>query len=160
MAGRLAQSISQLDTRKRGLCALALLLICTSGCVERRMTIRTDPPGALVYVNGEEIGSTPVSKSFTYYGDREIVLVADGFQTQRIIQPLPAPWWDNSITDFFSENLIPHQLRDEREFHYRLQPATSPPQAELEQRANELRRQGQAPPAPRRQGLLGWLGFR
>ena len=54
------------------LIGLATGLGSLSGCVERRYTIRTDPPGALVIVNGEEIGPTPVSRSFIYYGDRKI----------------------------------------------------------------------------------------
>jgi hypothetical protein len=36
--------------------------------------------------------------------------VADGYETQQIIQPLPAPWWDNALTDFFTENLLPVTL--------------------------------------------------
>src|SRR5262249_19124479 len=68
-----------------------------NGCVGRRYTIRTNPPGALVVVNGEEIGRTPVSRNFTYYGDRDINLMLDGYQTQRIIEPVPAPWYDNLL---------------------------------------------------------------
>ena len=50
-----------------------------SGCVERRYTIRSDPPGATVVVNGEEIGPSPASKSFVYYGDRKITMILDGY---------------------------------------------------------------------------------
>ena len=65
----------------------ALLLLFSgigalSGCVERRYTIRTDPPGATVVVNGEEIGPSPASKSFVYYGDRKITMILDGYQTK------------------------------------------------------------------------------
>ena len=66
-----------------------------SGCVERRYTIRSNPPGALAIVNDEEIGPTPVSRSFTYYGDRKITLMLDGYETKTVIQPINAPWWDN-----------------------------------------------------------------
>lgn len=135
-------------------CALAAGLC---GCVERRYTIRTDPPGALAYVNGEEIGPTPVSRNFIYYGDREIVLVADGFRTERVIQPIRAPWWDNLATEFFTENLVPVTLRDERDFTYKLTPETLPPAPELQARAEGLRARGQAPPKPRRKGILAWL---
>ncbi len=141
----------------RGLVAAMALL--SVGCVDRRYTIRTDPPGALVYVNGEEVGASPVSHSFTYYGDREITLVADGFQTQRIIQPVNAPWWDNDLTDFFSENLVPFTLRDDREFAYRMQPSVNPPSADLEARANALRAEGQAPPRERPRGFFERLRF-
>jgi len=131
----------------------------TSGCVERRYTVRSNPPGALVVVNGEEIGRTPVSRSFTYYGDRDISLMMDGFQTQRVIQPVKAPWYDNLLTEFFSENLVPFTIRDDRDFTYQMTPATMPTANDLLNRGQSLRAQAQAPPPPRRGGLLGWLGF-
>src|SRR3954451_24071148 len=114
---------------------LGLGLGCLPGCVERRYTIRTDPPGAQVIVNNEEIGPTPVSRSFTYYGDREITLMLDGHQTQTIIQPIKAPWYDNYLTEFVSENLLPFHIRDEREFNYQMVPTAIPAQNDLLARA-------------------------
>jgi hypothetical protein len=148
--------------RRSGLVAVvaALAALATStGCVERRYTLRTDPPGALAIVNGEEIGTTPVSSSYTYYGDREITFIHDGYQTQTIIQPMAAPWYDNVLTEFFTENLVPYTFRDEREFSYTLAPASDPPANELQDRAEAVRALGQQQPPPRRGGLLGWLGF-
>jgi hypothetical protein len=113
----------------------------------------------LAIVNGEEIGQTPVSRSFYYYGDREITLLLDGFETRTIIQPIKAPWWDNLFTEFFTENLVPMNLRDEREFRYQLTPASSPRAADLRDRAEQLRSSAQVLPPPRRGGILGWLGF-
>jgi hypothetical protein len=130
-----------------------------SGCVERRYTLRTDPPGALAIVNGEEIGPTPISSRFVYYGDREITLLRDGCETLHVIQPIKAPWWDNKLTEFFTENLVPFTLRDEREFTYKLAPAFQPPRNELMERGESLRTQGQQPPPPRRGGILGFFGF-
>jgi hypothetical protein len=142
--------------------AAVVLLVGTGlcfGCVERRYTIRSDPPGATVIVNGEEIGPAPASKSFVFYGDREITLMLDGYQTRTVIQPINAPWWDNLLTEFFTENLIPLSLRDEREFKYQLVPAESPLQGELRDRAESLRSEARVLPKPRRGGILGWLGF-
>jgi hypothetical protein len=130
-----------------------------SGCVERRYTIRTDPPGATVIVNGEEIGPAPASKNYVYYKDREITMMLDGYQTKTVIQPFNAPWWDNLLTEFFTENVIPFSLRDERQFTYQLVPAESPPQGELVDRAEGLRGEARVLPKPRRGGILGWLGF-
>lgn len=141
------------------LAAAIVASIGSTGCVERRYTIRTEPPGALVVVNNEEIGTTPVSKSYVFYGDRDITVIADGYQTQRIIQPIDAPWWDNQFTEFFTENLIPATLRDEREFQYKLEPAVNPSEGELVGRAEELRSRAQATPPPRRGGFLGFFGF-
>ena len=147
--------------RRRGAwIALGLLLAAApAGCVERRYTIRTDPPGALVIVNQEELGVSPVSKSFTFYGDRDVQIVKEGYQTQRFVQPIKAPWWDNVITEFFTENIVPITLRDEREFTYGLAPATSPAASDLLGRGELLRADAQVNPPPRRKGLLGWLGF-
>jgi PEGA domain len=130
-----------------------------AGCVERRYTVRTDPPGALVIVNGEEIGPSPASRSFTYYGDREITMMRDGYETKKVIQKVDAPWWDNLLTEFFTENVIPYSFRDEREFKYQLTPAESPPAGELRDRAESLRSEARILPKPRRGGILGWLGF-
>jgi hypothetical protein len=142
--------------------ALLLLFIgigMLTGCVERRYTIRTEPPGATVVVNGEEIGPSPASKSFVYYGDRRITLILDGYETKTLIQPINAPWWDNYLTEFFTENLVPASLRDEREYKYVMEPAQTPPQGELRDRAESLRSDARILPKPRRGGILGWLGF-
>ena len=130
-----------------------------SGCVERRYTIRTDPPGATVIVNGEEIGPAPVSKSFVFYNDRKITMMLDGYATKTVIQPIKAPWWDNLFTEFFTENFLPVTLRDERDFTYKLEPFQTTPQGELRDRAENLRSQSRALPNPRRQGILAWFGF-
>ena len=153
--------MDKLHAKTRGPAALLMLVALgvLSGCVVRRYTIRSDPPGATVIVNGEEIGPTPASKSFTYYGDREITLMSDGYQTRTVIEPINAPWWDNYVTEFFTENIIPWSLRDEREYKYQLLPAVSPPQAELRNRAESLREEARTLPKPRRGGILGWLGF-
>jgi hypothetical protein len=133
-------------------------LLGSTGCVERRYTIRTNVP-ALAQVNQQEIGPTPASASFTYYGDRDIILTAPGYQTLRVIQPVPAPWWDNLLTEFFTENLIPYTFRDERVFDFNLVPATDPPVNDLINRGQALREQGKLVPPPRRGGILGFFGF-
>lgn len=146
---------------KRGASAVfgAALIFCCVGCVERRYTIRTEPPGALVVVNNEEIGRTPVSKSFAYYGDRDITLMLDGYQTQRLIQPVKSPWYDNLLTEFFTENIVPFTIRDEREFTYKMVPASVPTTQDLQARGEALRAQGASAPTPRRGGILGFFGF-
>lgn len=138
---------------------LALLVPLLTGCVERRYTIRTDPPGALAIVNGEEIGPTPVSKSFTYYGDREVTLMLDGFKTEQQVVPIKAPWWDNLFTEFVSENLIPITFRDEREYQYKLRTQANPETPDLMNRAEQLRVFSQAPPPPRKPTLWERLGL-
>jgi hypothetical protein len=124
---------------------------CFGGCVERQMTIRSDPPGALVYVDDSEIGITPVSTPFTYYGQRKILLAKDGYETLTLIQPVPAPWYEIPGLDFIPETLVPGKIRDERTFDYRLQPQMLTPPDQLRERAESLRHGMQATatgPAP------------
>ena len=47
--------------------------------------------GALVYVDDYEVGITPISTSFLYYGQRRIRLVKDGYETLTVMQPIPPP---------------------------------------------------------------------
>ncbi len=147
-----------LRLRRSSAIVVVLMAATVTGCVERRYTIRTNPPGALVYVNGQELGTTPVSSSFTYYGDREITLQLDGYETMTVRQPINAPWYDNLLTEFFTENLYPGQLRDERDYTFQLKPLVSPPIDVLRDRAEGLRAVGTIPPPARpKWRLFGWL---
>jgi len=139
---------------------VALAATCgLTGCVERRYTIRTDPPGALVIVNGEPIGTTPVSKSFTFYGDRTVRIIKEGYETKDLVQPIKAPWFDNLLTEFFTENLNPYTFRDEVEFNYKLEPARPADPNDVLTRAEATRVDGQAPPVLRSKGVRGFFGL-
>ena len=121
------------------------LLLCCSGCLRRRMTIRSDPPGAVVYIDRrpEPIGVTPVSTSFIYYGTRDIQLVKDGYETIMIRKDFAPPWYEIPPLDFVVENLWPKEVRDERVVDVKLEPLRRVPPDELLQRANQLRQQTQ-----------------
>jgi len=109
------------------------------GCVQRRMTIRSSPPGAAVYVDDYQIGTTPVSHDFVYYGTRKIRLVKDGYETLTVRQPIPAPWYEYFPLDFVSENLIPWEIRDERVIDLPLAPAAAVAAEEVVARAEQVR---------------------
>lgn len=120
--------------------AVLLALTVQPGCVRRRMTIRTDPPGATVYVDQREIGTSPVSTSFTYYGTRNFVIMKDGYQTVQASRTFHPPWYQWPVVDFVMENLWPREIRDERivEFQLAAKPQVSPER--LIQRAEDVRR--------------------
>lgn len=134
-------------------CSLAWLLVVVvcafdSGCVQRRLTIRSNPPGALVYVDDYALGTTPVSTDFVYYGTRKVRLVKDGHETLTVLQPLPAPWYEWPGIDFVSENLIPGEIRDERVVDYQLQPQLVVPSLQLLEHGENLRQGAMGPSAP------------
>jgi PEGA domain len=115
------------------------LLLPAEGCVRRRLNVRTNPPGALVYVDNQQIGATPCSVDFTYYGTREIRLIKPGFETLTVNQPIPTPWYEFPPLDFISENLVATKIRDNRTVTYNLSPQVIVPTQELVDRANQLR---------------------
>jgi hypothetical protein len=130
-------------------------LVCCGGCVERRLTIRSTPPGALVVLDGQEIGHAPVSTAFTYYGEREVKLIKDGFETKTINQTISTPWYQYFPLDLITEGLVPWRIRDERNYLYTLEPAITVANDQLYPRAEALRQDGRNPPpdALRRAGL-------
>ncbi len=86
------------------------------------MTIESVPGRALVVVDREEVGYTPASVDFTYYGTREIKLIKDGYETLTVQQPVPAPWYQVPPFDFVSDNFAMGRIKDRRRFQYQLQP--------------------------------------
>jgi hypothetical protein len=129
--------------------AVAVVLLSSSGCVRRRLNVRSNPPGALVYVDNQQIGTTPCSVDFTYYGTREIRLVKPGYETLTVNQPIPTPWYQIPPLDFVSENLTPAKIRDNRTVTYDMAPQLVVPREQLLDRANQLRQDTlQYPVAP------------
>jgi hypothetical protein len=130
---------TSLAARLAGSLLLGALCLTSTGCVQRRLTIRTNPPGAAVFIDDYEIGTTPVSTSYVYYGTRKVRLVRDGYETQTFLQRIPTPWWDIFPLDFVVENVIPFEIRDERTIERDLQPQGIVPTEVLIRRAEELR---------------------
>ena len=118
---------------------VSLGIVASSGCVHRRLTIRSPPTGAQVFVDGKEAGFTPTAVDFTYSATREVRLVKPGFETQTFKVPLAPPWYQLPPLDFFSDNLSPGSVSDRREMRFTLQPQVVVPQNELIDRANSLR---------------------
>lgn len=115
-----------------------------TGCVDRRYVITSDPPGAVVYRNGQAIGATPVDDHFTYYGDYEFVLVKDGYQTKKVTKPIPAPWYQYFPLDFISENLWPGRVVDVHSVKVEMEPVEAVRTDVLLDKAQNLRNRGHA----------------
>jgi hypothetical protein len=94
----------------------------------------------LLYVDDNEIGTTPISTSFVFYGTRKITLVKDGYETLTVMQTFPTPWYEVMPLDFFSENVVPGEIRDQRTLDFQLKPQVPLSREQMMARAEELRR--------------------
>jgi hypothetical protein len=102
--------------------AILLALSLLGACVERRLLVRTDPPGAEVTVNGEKIGRAPVQWRFDHYGKVLVEVEKPGYEpTERVVE-LRSPWYQKPGADFFADVLVPATIRDEHEVELRLEP--------------------------------------
>ncbi len=118
---------------------LALLLPILSGCVQRRLQIRSQPEGALVSIDRQPVGATPLAVPYTYSGTREFQLEKDGYKTIRVDQNVRPAWFDRFPVSLFSNNFAFRELRDDRVFDFELEPKTPVNENVLFERANDLR---------------------
>lgn len=114
--------------------------VIISGCVERKLTINTEPQEALVVLNDEEIGTSPVTVSFEWYGDYNVRVSKEGFETLKTHRNLKAPWYDKFPFDFFAW-LNPERIVDEYEWTFELAPKKEISREELIRNARELKEQ-------------------
>jgi hypothetical protein len=107
--------------------------------MHRRLTIRSDPPGAAVQVDGEQVGFTPTAIDYTYYGTREVTLQKAGYKTLTTPVKMSTPWYQVFPLEFITDNFAMTKINDRREVSYTLMPEQLEPRELLEDRANNLR---------------------
>jgi PEGA domain len=118
-----------------------LLPAALCGCVERKLLVRSDPPGARVYLDGRFRGTTgagagELSVPFEFYGSRRLVLRAEGYVPHSGRVELAPPWWQWFPLDLFVDVLWPGTVEDTHEVRVDLERRGSPgPAADVEARA-------------------------
>jgi hypothetical protein len=110
-----------------------------TGCVRRTLTINTEPQGALIFLNDEEVGRSPVSTDFLWYGDYDVIARLEGYETLATHHFIKAPWYQKPGIDFFSEILYPGKIHDQRSADFTLEPEVTPDRNELLERASEFK---------------------
>jgi len=116
-------------------------IVIISGCVERQLTINTKPQGALVTLNDEEIGISPVTVSFNWYGDYDVRISKEGFETLKTHRKLKGPWYDSFPFDFFANCLNPKRIVDSYEWTFELKEKQELERQQLIEDARQLKQQ-------------------
>ena len=103
--------------------ALLLLLgaALAGGCLEQKLKVTSEPAGALVIISDKEVGRTPLTIDFTWYGDYEIILryPEKGFETIKTHEDISPRWWGYPPIDLFA-SIMPWKVSDKRYLHYKL----------------------------------------
>lgn len=101
--------------------AVAMLAcLAVAGCVERTISITSEPVGALVYLNDEEVGRTPVRVPFQFYGVYDVRLEKEGYAPLWVEQRAKIPWWEAIGPDLVAE-MVPN-AKSEVAWHFTMTP--------------------------------------
>ncbi|MCI0652027.1 MAG: PEGA domain-containing protein [Planctomycetes bacterium] len=122
---------------------LAFSVLVLSGCVERWLLVRTDPPGARVFLDGRDAGQAPARIPFQHYGTRELLLRLPGHESHSQMVEVSAPWYEWFPIDLLAEHAWPWTLEDEHVVDAVLRPTD-----EERLRAELIELGKGAPPAP------------
>lgn len=131
----------------------AAALAAAGGCIERRIIVTSEPPGATVWVNDAEIGRTPAEVGFTYFGVYDVRLRKDGFEPISTRAEAKAPLYEYPPFDLVAEAL-PGTNETVVKWHFVLEPALErrgdarAAEAGLLERARELAAEAAPPPPP------------
>jgi hypothetical protein len=93
-----------------------LVILLAAGCVERELTINTQPQGAVVTLNDEEI------------------------ETLNTHKELKGPWYDHFPFDFFAQIVSPKRTVDKYEWTFALEEKKQVNPQELVEKAQQLRK--------------------
>ncbi len=121
-----------------------LAAVLLAGCVEREMLVTSEPAGAIVYVSDVEVGRTPVKVDFTWYGDYDIMLRKDGFETVKTHANLTPPIYEVPPLDLLSE-IAPWTYHDKRYLHFKMNKLVLPDDDEMIRRAEQMRQRNLEP---------------
>jgi len=130
----------RMQTRCNNLLAPSIALtavVLLGGCVERRVWIETDPPGALVWLNDTQVGRSPVDVSITHHGIYDVRIEKEGFEPLVTSADTNGPIWDSVPLDFFVE-ILPIDAKCEARWKFLLSPRDDSEVA-LVGRATDLR---------------------
>ncbi len=123
---------------------LSAVLLFNTGCVERFIKVTSRPPGAVVWLNDQEIGTTPITVPFTWYGEYSVTLRKNGYEPINTSRKAEAPLYQWPALDFVSECLVPFTFKDNHEWDFELTARQEVDQNKLIIRAERMKIQAES----------------
>ncbi len=115
---------------------IALATVLCAGCVRRTIAITSTPSDALVFVNDREVGRTPCEVDFLFYGEYDVRLKHEGYESIVGSGTASAPIWDFIGADLLVE-VAPLDLESRVDWHFDFIPANNDP-VDLLARARQM----------------------
>ena len=119
----------------------AAACVSLTGCVERRIEITSEPAGALVWVNDQQVGRTPTQASFLYHGVYDVRLQLDGFEPLVTEAEASPPLYEHAPLDLVAE-MVPARIQNVQHWHFVLEPSLESTLSRDELEAGLLERAG------------------
>jgi hypothetical protein len=107
--------------RRTAACCAALAAIAAAGCVRREIEVTSTPPGALLTLNGREVGRTPVRIQFTFDGVYDVRMRLAGYESVQGTGTTDMPVWDFVGADLVAE-MVPADIHRLERWHFELVP--------------------------------------
>jgi hypothetical protein len=123
-----------------------LAAVALAGCVRREIEITSTPPGAMVSLNGREIGRTPTTVEFTFDGTYDVRLRLQGYDPVQGTGTTKAPVWDFIGADLVAE-IYPAELHRVDRWHFDLIPEEQAEQGLMDRAAAARDAATKMPPA-------------
>ncbi len=86
------------------------------------------------------MSQTPVTYS-RWYGDYDVRISKEGYETLKTHRRLKGPWYDNFPFDFFAGCLNPKRIIDSYEWTFELKQRQEPERPQLIEDARQLKQQ-------------------
>lgn len=99
--------------------ALAAAGLTCGGCRTRTLEVTSEPPGALVWLNDEQVGRTPLETDFVHYGTYDVRLRLDGYVPVSTHRSASAPLVDQPGIDLVGQMIPGWSVTS---WHFVLQP--------------------------------------
>ena len=116
---------------------LAAAMLLSGGCMRRTIEISTEPEGALVWLNGREVGRTPVEVNFNHYGTYDLMIQKKGWEPIIDERKAPVPVSDTLGLDLVVE-ILPVDVHHKIHWHIEMEPRDTSTTALID-RADALR---------------------
>jgi hypothetical protein len=94
--------------RRAAVSAVVALVGLCAGCrPTRTLVVESVPPGAVVRLDEQVIGRTPLEHKFQHYGERRLSLYSPGYRTHSERVRIGAPWYARFPIDLITEVILP-----------------------------------------------------